>query len=229
MRGHELSSERPGAKPDLVEYVGGNARPVDDKRGRLAPTADRTCEPERVQCCLQGLFLREHGYQVTEGVVHYEETEERETIPLTPDLVQHTEELVAFARATAAAEGDGKVIEALRAAHDYARARGWEIAWGSGAVCGSVGVKVPSICPQSIFPFCSDGALAVNFGWLYGSETAELFRDALQEALATELGALGARQGGSQLPHSRTQAAARPSRTEVGTPKAPAPSRARTK
>ncbi|GAB4248458.1 MAG: hypothetical protein Kow00109_24550 [Acidobacteriota bacterium] len=88
----------------------------------------------------------------------------------------------------AAAGGDENVLEALRAAYDYARARGWEIAWGTGAVRGSFGIKVPGICPRSIFTFWADGAIAVNFGYLNRSETAELFRDALQEALVTELG-----------------------------------------
>jgi CRISPR-associated protein Cas1 len=102
-RGVELSSERLGvvAKIDLVEFDGEVARPVDYKRGRPAPIEGRVWEPERIQLCLQGLLLREAGYAVREGVIYFAATNERVTVPFTPDLEARAVELVQEARAVA--------------------------------------------------------------------------------------------------------------------------------
>ncbi|MGH7719850.1 MAG: CRISPR-associated protein Cas4, partial [Gemmatimonadaceae bacterium] len=49
------------ARIDLIELEGKRATPVDYKRGAAPDTEHRAYDPERVQLCLQGLILREHG------------------------------------------------------------------------------------------------------------------------------------------------------------------------
>ncbi|PFG73082.1 CRISPR-associated endonuclease Cas4g/Cas1g [Tepidiforma thermophila] len=102
-RALELSSETLGvtAKIDLVEFLDDAARPVDYKRGRPAPTPARVWEPEQVQLAIQALLLREAGYQCREGVIYFAETNERVTVPITPDLEARTRAVIAQARETA--------------------------------------------------------------------------------------------------------------------------------
>ncbi|MFO1358878.1 Dna2/Cas4 domain-containing protein, partial [Plasticicumulans sp.] len=59
------------AKLDLVEAEGLLATPVDYKRGRRPHAARGPHAPERVQLALQGLLLREHGFECREGVIWY--------------------------------------------------------------------------------------------------------------------------------------------------------------
>lgn len=58
-----LSSNRLGliAKMDLVEGEGDVVTPVDYKRGKRPHVPQGAYEPERVQLCVQGLILEEHG------------------------------------------------------------------------------------------------------------------------------------------------------------------------
>src|SRR3546814_10779796 len=61
-----LSSSALGlvAKIDLLEGApDGTVVPVDTKRGSPPDLPERAWEPERVRICVQGLLLREHGYQ----------------------------------------------------------------------------------------------------------------------------------------------------------------------
>jgi len=83
-----LSSRRLGviARLDLIESAGPGSGdgdgppavvPVDYKRGRRPHVAAGAYDPERVQLCLQGLLLAEHGYACTEGVLYYRDSRER--------------------------------------------------------------------------------------------------------------------------------------------------------
>lgn len=100
-----LSSEREGllAKLDLLEIDGTRVTPVDYKRGKVPDIPEGAYEPERVQLCAQGLILRDHGYDCTEGVIYYIGSRRRVPIPFDEDLIARTRELSRQFRATAAA------------------------------------------------------------------------------------------------------------------------------
>lgn len=100
-RGLLLSSERLGliARMDIVEGDGGRVRPVDYKKG--APGPHGPWEPERVQLCVQGLVLRDNGYQCDEGVLYYAQTRTRHVVPFDDELTGRTLELVESLRAAA--------------------------------------------------------------------------------------------------------------------------------
>ncbi|HEB49102.1 MAG TPA: CRISPR-associated protein Cas4, partial [Desulfobulbus sp.] len=68
-----LSSRKLGvvARFDLIEGEDGRVVPVDYKRGKRPHVARRAYDPERVQLCLQGLILREHGYVCSEGILYF--------------------------------------------------------------------------------------------------------------------------------------------------------------
>jgi CRISPR-associated endonuclease Cas1/CRISPR-associated protein Cas4 len=74
------------AKIDVAEAEDGVVTPVDYKRGRRPHVAQGVYEPERVQVCLQGLLLEEHGYRVDEGAIYYAESRERVRIVLDDAL-----------------------------------------------------------------------------------------------------------------------------------------------
>lgn len=78
-RSMTLSSDKLGviAKLDVAEADDGVVTPVDYKRGKRPHVAQGVYEPERVQVCLQGLLLEEHGYRVEEGAIYYAESRER--------------------------------------------------------------------------------------------------------------------------------------------------------
>ena len=77
-----LSSERLGliARMDLVEGEGSVATPVDYKRGKRPHVARGAYDPERVQLCVQGMLLEEHGYRCEQGVLYFAESRERVTV-----------------------------------------------------------------------------------------------------------------------------------------------------
>jgi CRISP-associated protein Cas1 len=75
---------------DLVESDGNRARPVEYKKGKRPQIAGGAWEPERVQLCAQGLLLREHGYECSEGVLYFAQSRERVRVRFTPDLVEAT-------------------------------------------------------------------------------------------------------------------------------------------
>ncbi|MHB8219487.1 MAG: CRISPR-associated endonuclease Cas4g/Cas1g [Acidimicrobiales bacterium] len=80
---------------------GQEVHPVDVKRGRPAPTPERAWEPERVQLCVQGLLLREAGYQCRSGYLSFAETHERVEVVFDETLVERTLALVAELRRVA--------------------------------------------------------------------------------------------------------------------------------
>ena len=102
-RSVEVGSESLGAiaKIDLLEGEDGVVTPVDYKRGSPPDNPQRSWEPERVQLCIQGLLLRENGYQCDEGVLFFRDTQDRVTVPFTSDLIHRTLELLTQARALA--------------------------------------------------------------------------------------------------------------------------------
>lgn len=92
VRSLELSSPALGliAKLDLAEFSGRHAVPVDYKRGKRPHVARGAYEPERVQLCAQGLLLREHGYEASEGVLYFVASRERVPVVFDEELVQAT-------------------------------------------------------------------------------------------------------------------------------------------
>lgn len=89
------------ARIDLLEAEDGKVRPVDTKRGTPPDNPERSWEPERVQVCLQGLLLREAGYECDEGFLYFAESKQRVAVPFTTELVDRTFELLTELRAAA--------------------------------------------------------------------------------------------------------------------------------
>ena len=89
------------ARVDVIEVDDGRVIPVDYKRGAPPDVTEGAYEPERVQVCLQGLLLREHGYECDEGAIYFAETNQRVRVELTEELVARTRELIAQARRVA--------------------------------------------------------------------------------------------------------------------------------
>jgi len=89
------------ARIDLLEGENGWVTPVDYKRGSPPDNPERAWEPERVQLCLQGLLLRENGYNCDEGVLYYAKSQDRVTVPFTGELIARTIDLLNEARRTA--------------------------------------------------------------------------------------------------------------------------------
>lgn len=87
-----LSSNRLGliAKLDLVEGEGNNVVPVDYKRGKRPHVAKGAYDPERVQLCVQGMLLEEHGYNCSEGVLYFAASRERVTVVFDDELRSKT-------------------------------------------------------------------------------------------------------------------------------------------
>ena len=99
-----LSSDRLGliARMDLIESDGGRVAPVDYKRGKR-PHAERGAyDPERVQLCVQGLLLREHGYDCVEGVLYFVGSRERVRVAFDDALIASTRQAVDGLRRVAA-------------------------------------------------------------------------------------------------------------------------------
>ena len=99
-----LSSNQLGiiAKLDLVEGEGNTVTPVDYKKGKRPHVAQGAYSPERVQLCLQGLLLEEHGYECTEGVLYYAESKERVRVVFDEELKNQTLSAVSGLRLIAA-------------------------------------------------------------------------------------------------------------------------------
>ena len=101
-RSMTLSSGRLGviAKLDVAEARDGIVTPVDYKRGKRPHVAHGAYEPERIQVCLQGLLLREHGYRVEEGAIYYAESRERVRIRFDEELCTAARAAVSALRLT---------------------------------------------------------------------------------------------------------------------------------
>ncbi|MDE0228677.1 MAG: CRISPR-associated protein Cas4, partial [Spirochaetaceae bacterium] len=99
-----LSSERLGliSRMDLIEVEEGRVVPVDYKRGKRPHVKGGAYEPERVQLCVQGLILRDHGYRCDEGILYFVAGRERVRVPFDDELVSATEQAVAGLRRVAA-------------------------------------------------------------------------------------------------------------------------------
>ncbi|NKC10928.1 MAG: CRISPR-associated endonuclease Cas1 [Gammaproteobacteria bacterium] len=91
-----LSSQRLGliAKMDLIEAKNGAVIPVDYKRGKRPHVEHGAYAPERVQVCVQGMLLREHGYNCTEGALYFVGSRERVTVIFDDDLLALTNNAV---------------------------------------------------------------------------------------------------------------------------------------
>lgn len=83
-----LSSNRLGliAKMDLIEGEGRIVSPIDYKRGKRPHVAKGAYDPERVQLCVQGLILEEHGYECPEGVLYFTDSKERVRVVFDAEL-----------------------------------------------------------------------------------------------------------------------------------------------
>lgn len=90
------------ARVDLIETDEGRVVPVDYKRGAAPDLPEGAWEPERVQVCLQGLLLREHGYECDYGALYFAASQARVTVEFTDELIARTLELLSGARRTAA-------------------------------------------------------------------------------------------------------------------------------
>ena len=90
------------ARIDVLESDDGRLIPVDYKRG-AAPNADYVpagaYDPERVQVCVQGLLLREEGYQCDYGVLYFAASQTRVTVDFTDELIALTHAMIQQARA----------------------------------------------------------------------------------------------------------------------------------
>ena len=99
-----LSSDRLGliARMDLIESDGGRVEPVDYKRGKRPHVERGGYDPERVQLCVQGLLLREHGYDCVEGVLSFVGSRERVRVAFDDALIASTLQAVEGLRRVAA-------------------------------------------------------------------------------------------------------------------------------
>lgn len=83
-----LSASRLGliAKMDLVEAEGKSVTPVDYKRGKRPHVPRGAYDAERVQLCVLGLILEEHGYSCDEGVLYFVASRERVRVEFDAEL-----------------------------------------------------------------------------------------------------------------------------------------------
>ena len=75
--------KRPGLRGHPQRGV---SSPVDYKRGKRPHIPQGAYDPERVQLCMQGLILEEHGYRCEEGVLYFAESRERVRIAFDHEL-----------------------------------------------------------------------------------------------------------------------------------------------
>lgn len=79
-------------------------------------------------------------------------------------------------------------VSILRRVYEHAQRSRFTIVWGTGSQRGSFGLKYGPLCPGSIVTIWTSGRLALNFGWLHGSEAAETFRDKFKHEVAEKMG-----------------------------------------
>lgn len=87
-------------KLDLVsaDPEGGEAVPVETKKGHVPNTPERSYPPERIQLMAQGLLLRAHGYHSDHGYVYFAGSRQRVRIDFTTELESVTREIIASVR-----------------------------------------------------------------------------------------------------------------------------------
>jgi CRISPR-associated protein Cas1 len=78
------------AKIDIVEEAGGEAVPVEYKRGEAPKIPGDAWDSDKVQVCAQGLVLRENGYRCTHGEIYYATSRRRVMVKITDELVKKT-------------------------------------------------------------------------------------------------------------------------------------------
>ncbi len=100
-----IGSDKLGAvaRIDLIEADDGRVVPVDYKRGAAPDLPEGAWEPERVQVCLQGLLLRENGYECDYGALYFAASQTRVTVEFTDELIARALELLNEARRVAEA------------------------------------------------------------------------------------------------------------------------------
>lgn len=91
-----LCSDKLGliAKMDLIEAQGDEVVPIDYKKGKRPHVAKGAYDPERVQLCIHGLLLREHGYTCRRGILYFAASRERVHVPFDDDLIQTTRQAI---------------------------------------------------------------------------------------------------------------------------------------
>ncbi len=104
VRSLKLEAPRLGilAVMDLVEAEGGEAVPIDFKRGKPPDNAHRAWDPERVQVCAQALILRENGWKCERGMLYFTEARQRVEIPIDQELLRLTMDAIGQARSVLA-------------------------------------------------------------------------------------------------------------------------------
>ncbi len=106
-RSVSLADEELGfmGKLDLVstDPEGGEAVPVETKRGRVPPVPLRSYPPERVQLMAQGLLLRRHGYRCDHGFIYFAGSRTRVRVEFDDELEKLTRETIAAVRTGRAA------------------------------------------------------------------------------------------------------------------------------
>jgi CRISPR-associated protein Cas4 len=87
-------------KLDLVscDQEGGEAIPVETKRGRVPAVPLRSYPPERVQVMAQGLLLGRHGYQSNHGYLYFAGSRTRVRVDFDEELEQQTLAIIAAVR-----------------------------------------------------------------------------------------------------------------------------------
>lgn len=87
-------------KLDLVsaDPEGGEAVPVETKRGRVPAVPLRSYPPERVQLMAQGLLLRRHGYRSDHGYIYFAGSRTRVRVDFDAELEQQTLDIIAAVR-----------------------------------------------------------------------------------------------------------------------------------
>ena len=87
-------------KLDLVsaDPEGGEAVPVETKRGRVPAVPLRSYPPERVQLMAQGLLLRQHGYRSDHGFIYFAGSRTRVRVEFDAELEAQTLAVIAAVR-----------------------------------------------------------------------------------------------------------------------------------
>ncbi len=88
------TDERLSAKLDLLEKSERGYIPVDYKHGALPDIPGQVWDTDRVQLCAQALVLRSNGYPCEVGVVYYVASKTRVEVPIDPNLVAKTRQVV---------------------------------------------------------------------------------------------------------------------------------------
>lgn len=103
-RSVELSSNRLGliGKLDLLEDDGdAGVTPVDYKRGKRPHVARGAYEPERIQLCVQGMLLEDHGYRCERGILYFAGSRERVHVEFDEQLREATSRAITGLRSMA--------------------------------------------------------------------------------------------------------------------------------